>query len=313
MRRARRTDTGTNRGGPVSKGDERMHLMNFGLNRARFAVAVAILGALTACRVGEGVPAAPPMARQEDVKTGAVPLPRNAAGVRVAHVYVALCDNQNQGIVPVPAAIGNGDDADRNLYWGAAFGVRTTFSKNRDWKLVSRGPGPGEAVVERCVFEHARRPIYLVADAYRGSEIRRATLEFLEAAAGRRADVARIGAQTLYAGGSSNLVAYVGHDGLMEFNVPDPPSPVDSEQRDAVILACASKQYFADKLRPTGAMPLLWTTGLMAPEAYVLEAALEGWAAGEPGVSVRSRAAAAYNRYQNCGLHAAERLFATGW
>jgi hypothetical protein len=34
-------------------------------------------------------------------------------------VFVALADNAAQGILPVPAAIGNGDDAQRNLYWGA--------------------------------------------------------------------------------------------------------------------------------------------------------------------------------------------------
>lgn len=29
---------------------------------------------------------------------------------KTIHVYVALCDNVYQGIVPVPKAIGNGDD-----------------------------------------------------------------------------------------------------------------------------------------------------------------------------------------------------------
>src|SRR5213596_1995295 len=43
---------------------------------------------------------------------------RSAVGARVAHVLVALADNKYQGIVPVPAAIGNGDDPVRNLYWG---------------------------------------------------------------------------------------------------------------------------------------------------------------------------------------------------
>src|SRR5512143_1123153 len=55
---------------------------------------------------------------------------------RVIHVVVALCDNVHQGIVPVPARIGNGDDPGNNLYWGAAFGVRTFFSKSTDWKMT---------------------------------------------------------------------------------------------------------------------------------------------------------------------------------
>jgi hypothetical protein len=48
-------------------------------------------------------------------------------GPRLIHVFVALAENVHRGIVPVPAALGNGDDPGRNLYWDAAFGVRTFF------------------------------------------------------------------------------------------------------------------------------------------------------------------------------------------
>jgi hypothetical protein len=48
-----------------------------------------------------------------------VPAPA-AASVKTIHVFVALCDNKNQGIVPVPEKLGRGDDPDGNLYWGAA-------------------------------------------------------------------------------------------------------------------------------------------------------------------------------------------------
>lgn len=34
------------------------------------------------------------------------------------HVFVALADNEHQGIAKVPAKIGNGDEAGSNLYWG---------------------------------------------------------------------------------------------------------------------------------------------------------------------------------------------------
>jgi hypothetical protein len=79
------------------------------------------------------------------------------------------------------------------------------------------------------------------------------------------------------------------------------------------MLACISKHFFAEPLRATGAKPLLWTTGLMAPEAYVLKAAIDGWLAKESDEQVRKRAAAAYHRYQKCGVKAALNLFATGW
>ena len=35
-------------------------------------------------------------------------------------VFIALADNDSQGIVKVPKAIGNGNDPERNLYWGTA-------------------------------------------------------------------------------------------------------------------------------------------------------------------------------------------------
>jgi hypothetical protein len=113
--------------------------------------------------------------------------------------------------------------------------------------------------------------------------------------------------------GGSNLVAYVGHDGLMDFRLPLIPKKKNEMRRDAIILACASKQYFAESLRAGGAYPLLWTTNLMAPEAYTLKSALDGWIGGENDERIRDRAAGAYDKYQKCGLRAARRLFASGW
>lgn len=63
----------------------------------------------------------------------------------------------------------------------------------------------------------------------------------------------------------------------------------------------------------SAATPLLWTTNLMAPEAYVLSAAIDGWLKKESDEQIRLRAADAYNKYQNCGVKAARTLFATGW
>jgi hypothetical protein len=83
--------------------------------------------------------------------------------------------------------------------------------------------------------------------------------------------------------------------------------------RDAIILACVSKGYFATGLRASGAYPLLWTTGLMAPEAYTLKSALDGWIAGENNEDIRNRAAGAYDKYQKCGFRAAHKLLTSGW
>ena len=236
---------------------------------------------------------------------------------KMIYVVVALCDNVNQGIVPVPAALGNGEDPPRNLYWGARFGVKTFFKASRDWQLVSEVKNPRHQILERLVFKRRDANVYLVADAYRGAEIKQATADFLAAAAGQSREAVSVGGKNLglSRGAASHLVAYVGHNGLMDFSLTSYPKKRDAEgaASDAVILACASKGYFADALREAGARPLLWTTNLMAPEAYVLKAAVDGWVAGDAGERVRERAAREYDAYQKCGLKAAQKLFASGW
>jgi len=236
---------------------------------------------------------------------------------RTIHVFVALADNQNQGIVPVPAQLGNGLDARQNLYWGAAAGVKTFFARSPDWTLLDCREKPKIEVLERCVFHYHTAEVYLVADAYRGDEIRQAILDFFDAAAGDSPEPITVSIASatvsLTAHGGAALVAYVGHDGLMDFQLPIVPRKKDEIHRDAIILACASQQYFSELLRTTGAYPLLWTTGLMAPEAYTLKSALDGWIDRESNDQVRERAAVAYDKYQKCGIRAARRLFATGW
>lgn len=230
---------------------------------------------------------------------------------RVVHVFVALADNEHQGIIPVPKRLGNGLDPENNLYWGAAFGVKAFFAHSSEWKLLSAGSGPKLEVLERCIFKHRSQDVYLVADAYRGDQIRQAIVDFLKAAAGTNPEKITVKGFTLSE--DASLVAYIGHEGLMDFQLSEHPRGAGGGKRQAIILACLSKSYFAARLRAAGAEPLLWTTGLMAPEAYTLKDALDGWVLKESDQQIRERAAAAYDRYQKCGLRASRRLLVTGW
>jgi hypothetical protein len=230
-------------------------------------------------------------------------------------VFVALADNQHQGIVPVPPALGNGNDPQRNLYWGAAYGVKIFFKASEEWQLLSCGRGPKDAILERCLFKNRNADVYLVADAYQGSEIKSAVTDFLSAAAGKTSQdiLAKVNAAdvSIAAGGAADLLAYVGHDAFMDFQIVPIAGAKGNKPRRTIILACASRAFFSPYVRQTGAEPLLWTTGLMAPEAYTLKAALTGWIASEDDEAIRHRAAAAYDKYQKCGPRAALRLFAT--
>lgn len=248
----------------------------------------------TSARPAEGVPA--PSRKEPPAKP-------------TVHVFVALCDNASQGIVPVPAQLGNGDDPRNNLYWGAMYGVRTFLDKSEAWRLMRTETDPTADVLERCIFRHADRDLYLVADAYRGDRIRTCVEDFLKAAAGNGGGAVECGRDRLGVRGAAELVAYVGHNGLMEFSLPDPKPVAGATPRGAIVLACKSRPYFGPRLARIGCRPVLLTTCLMAPEAYTLVAGVEGWAGGEGAPQIRERAARAYDRYQKCGPSAAKRLF----
>lgn len=51
----------------------------------------------------------------------------------------------------------------------------------------------------------------------------------------------------------------------------------------------------------------------MAPEAYTLHDALREWATNKNSEQIRSAAAEAYSKYQNCSLRAAKNLLVSGW
>ena len=235
------------------------------------------------------------------------------AGVKTIHVFVALCDNKYQGIVPVAENIGNGQNAATNLYWGAAYGVKTFFNKSNEWKLIETKKDPAQHIPERLLFKHKRKNIYLLADAYDGQYIKQTTIDFLLACSGKGMTMIKHGDTEIPFGGASDILAYVGHDGLMDFSLDEEFEKEDDENRKAVMLACISKKYFSAHLKATGAQPLLWSTGLMAPEAYVLHDALNKWIETGDAAQTRNAAASAYSKYQRCSMKAAQNLLVTGW
>lgn len=271
-----------------------------------FLVSIFVVSGCTKAQINN-----PETLTNKEQKTATVEKIQNPG--KVVHVLVALCDNENQGIVPVPAFLGDGEDTKKNLYWGAAFGVKTYFSKSKNWQKLAEIENPKENVLERIVFKHRTQNVYLVADAYRGSKMKETINDFFSAVSGEKRENVAVGETTLQILGSANLVAFVGHNGLMDFRLEKQPKKFDDERRDAVILACASRSYFTEPLKKTSANPLLWTSNLMAPEAYILHDALEGWVKGESGSQIQTRAASAYAKYQKISQKAAQNLLVTGW
>ncbi|MGB4775408.1 MAG: hypothetical protein WBP45_09565 [Daejeonella sp.] len=228
------------------------------------------------------------------------------------HIMVALCDNKYQGIVPVPAKIGNGQDPDNNLYWGCGFGIRTYFKNSKEWKLLKKEK-VDNMKLERLIFKHRTKNYYLIAEAYNGKNIKECTVDFLKSNAGIKKDTLHINNTVIGINGNAKLLAYIGHDGLMDFSLDEAYENADNKIRDCIILACISKEYFSPYIKQTKSNPLVWTTGLMAPEAYTVHDAISAYIKGESSVQIQNRAAMAYSKYQKCSLKAAKNLLATGW
>ncbi|MDH5325202.1 MAG: hypothetical protein OEZ68_09855 [Gammaproteobacteria bacterium] len=239
----------------------------------------------------------------------------------VIQLSVALADNKNQWIVPVPAAIGNGQDAKHNLYWGARYGVKTYLQRDGGWKTVAL-PDPGDKrILERRVLHKLFNrndkiiDVYLVADAWDGRFISDTIKQFLRYNGGHDNITVNANGTKIKAGGKAHLIAYIGHNALMDYGGAKawlnetPVASHSNPDNDAIVLACKSGPYFSSQLEKLNAKPLLMTTGLMAPEAYSLDAAIKRWIAGDTDQNIRKAAAASYHAYQKTGVRAAQRLF----
>lgn len=232
---------------------------------------------------------------------------------KLIHVFVALCDNDSQGIVPVPKSIGDGTKPQTNLYWGAGYGLRHFFDKKTtDWILVADLDAENPMILDRILFKHKTKDIYMLADAFYGWNIRECTENFLLSSNGQLPEKITYNNREFNFGGGADLFVYIGHNGLMDFDV-NPKFKEIKIQKDVMILGCYSKSYFKEHIKNANANPVLWTTHLMAPEAYVLHGALNGYVINETGAQIDERAAQAYNTYQKCGIKGARGLFTTGF
>jgi len=199
-----------------------------------------------------------------------------------------------------PARIGDGDNKETNLYWGCDEALKPVLKASGEWKFASSGVGPKTDVLERASFSHHGGKWTLVADAYRGSAIRTCLADFF-AALSSDEPIANF-----------PLVAYIGHDGLMDFQLPPEVTAKRGSGRQAIVLCCKSDGYFAPSLTAVNARPSVLTTQLMYPGGFILRVAPDGWTRGEGAAALCERAAASYARNQGISVKAARGVFTTG-
>lgn len=233
----------------------------------------------------------------------------------VVQVFVPLCDNEHQGIVPVSKLLGNGFDLKNNLYWGAKYGLKNHFKQLKGWKYITGATGINDTILERVSFRKQfanGATVLLVLDAYRGDQMKACLEDFLQAASGNSKVQIAQGESTTQEELMPDLVVFNGHNGLMDTQVA-PVQRGGTNPRDAAIIACASNGYFKDHLARAHAYPLLTTTNFMAPEAYVVAALIDAWALQKEETAIRKEAGKAYHKYQKCGIRGATNLFEVGW
>jgi hypothetical protein len=235
----------------------------------------------------------------------------------VVHIFVPLCDNDHQGIVPVNAQLGDGQNLRTNLYWGAGYGVKSYFKLKTDWKLCTSISDPHPDILERVVFYKKLSngsQVYLVADAFRGDRMKQSLHAFFGSLSGIKKDSVQVNPSLrLRAASDADLLIFNGHDGLMDDTLT-PYLNMDKKAKDVMIIACYSHSFFTPHLEMSGGYPLITTTGLLAPEAYAMHAAIENWALLKTDNEIRlATGDAYYAKHPSSTQGGCRGLFKTGW
>lgn len=235
----------------------------------------------------------------------------------VAHILVPLCDNEHQGIVPTSASIGDGMKPDHNLYWATSKGVKRYFKELKDWELQRLDYDPSKDILQRVIFKKSfanGAVVYIVADAYRGDRMPECLDDYFNSLSEHKKDTLIINNDTIGINGSADLIAFNGHNGLMDENTTFEKATSQTRPKDAVSISCASRGYFKAMYLETNSYPLVHTTNLLYPGAFILEGIINKWAMLESDIECKKAAGDAYYKHKpNSGPNGAQNLFDYGW
>ena len=239
---------------------------------------------------------------------------QKVGGDLFVHCLVPLCDNENQGIVPVSKSLGDGLNLRTNLYWATGHGMRGYFKKSADWKHLKTYVPEDANILERCLFvtKVGNANVYLVTDAYRGDRMKECLDDYFASLAGKKLDTMHFNNKIIQLNGNSNMVAFNGHNGLMD-NEVKAVTTVRNQEIDASAIGCITVSYFKYYFFQSRAYPLVMTTGLMYPGAFILDDIIKKWAVNRSEEEISNAAGDAYNRIMKCGQRAGRNLFTTGW
>jgi hypothetical protein len=228
-------------------------------------------------------------------------------------VFVALCDNDSQGIVPVKnRRICDGDVPEENLYWATDGGIDSYLRKQR-YRLERESRGDDEILIERewstrlpaSAALRARGvagpiEVRVTALAYRGSSIASAMRDYLHAA--RRPQP------------SDHVIGYIGHNYLLDVDDPASlvPTPNVYEPRGTFALSCLGHGTILPLITLRGVHVLLLNRSLTYPGAWTLGGIVEGLVRGEDGRGIQRAATAHFARGKGKPAATLARVFSHG-
>lgn len=226
----------------------------------------------------------------------------------VVEVHVPLCDSSI--IACGNAKLGDGDNPATNLYWSTTPGFGEWFArKGSGWKklLATEETGDRDVLALHVYRRELATPaawrkrgaprtlvVDLVIHGWRGKAIDRALAAYAADVSGQgEREVALPDGTKLAAGGAAQLVAWVGHNRLMDLDKFEWPTP-GKRAIGAVAIACETSPYMKHELSAATRVPLLMTEDFLFANAAPLEAAVLAFAAGGGYPQIRRDATQAY-------------------
>ncbi|MDQ3364860.1 MAG: hypothetical protein M3680_05470 [Myxococcota bacterium] len=231
----------------------------------------------------------------------------------VAEVHVPLCD---ASIIPCGnPRLGDGENPETNLYWATTPGFGRWFARSGSgWKRVLKTTTTGDPdILTTHVYRRSQRTpaawrrrgvaatfeVDIVVHAWRGTAIDRALAAY---AADISADTQRTltlaDGSTLHTGGAAQLVAWVGHNRLMDVEAYPWPPPT-ATAKGTIAIACHTAAYMEAPVPAASRVPLLMTRDFLFSNAAPLEAAVLSFAQGGGYGEIRSASAAAYAKVRD--------------
>lgn len=232
----------------------------------------------------------------------------------IIHAFVALYGYDSTNISEVEKWA-DGTNLITNLYWGAGYGIKTHFKKRNNWKLLFEQKNINDDILERVVFYKTfpnKAKVYLIADAYKGYRMRKCLIDYFNALAENKLDSVKLKNKIIPGYGNSDLIAFNGHNGLMDFDIEFNVN-LPTRKKDAIAIACTSEMFFNELFERCYAYPLLTTRGLIPAEGYILSSTIESWAMLQTGGEIKVNTIKTYCSIQKIDYSEAESLFTSGW